>query len=234
MKNRKSILEDIKRAMLEAKHAVIGSHKNPEIDCIASSVVISLVFDSLHKKYTLYNPDPLPYNCGFLKNAHTFTRSLPKKYDLVVIVDCGEIERIGDAYKKITASGVTIINIDHHLTNTNFGHINYVLPQAAATGEVLYDIVKLFPKSLTQDMARSIFSSLIADTGSFRYSSTSEQTFRIAADMMKVGINSWEVSQQIFENQPLSRVKLIRMALDTISIDPSKKNRIYFCYESHD
>ena len=223
MKSKELVLADIKKAIQNSKHAVIASHKNPEIDCIASAVVVSLIFDSLKKNYTLYNPDVLPYNCGYLKNSEKFKRTLPKEYDLVIVVDCGEIERIGEAHKVIQASSATVINIDHHLTNTNFGHVNYVEPQAAATSEVLYDVMKLFPESLTRDMAIAIYSSLMADTGSFRYSSTSERTFVLAAEMLKVGINSWDVSEKIYENQPLSRIKLIQLALGTLAIDKSKK-----------
>ncbi len=223
MKNKELLLHDIKKAFESSSHVLIASHKDPEVDCIASAIVISLICESIGKNYTLYNQDVVPYNCGYLKNSEKFKNTLPKKYDLVVIVDCGEIQRIGEAYKAIEAHGAKIINIDHHFTNTNFGHINFVDPDAAATGEVLYEVVKLFPQSITKDMARTIYSSLMADTGSFRYSSTSERTFLLAAEMLRVGINSWEVSKEIFETQPLSRLKLIQMALDTLSIDASKK-----------
>ncbi len=134
----KKSTNDIFHIIETSKKILIATHENPEGDAISSVIAIALFLHSLGKEVYLYNKDSIPNNLKFLPWTDKFLDKFPKEpIDLLVVVDCGEFSRIGTNFEQLSDIN-RIINIDHHFTNTRFGHLNLVLPDASSTGEILF------------------------------------------------------------------------------------------------
>lgn len=134
----KNSTNDIFHVIETSKKILIATHENPEGDAISSVIAAALFLRSLDKEVFLYNKDSIPNNLKFLPWAEKFLNEFPREpIDLLIVVDCGEFSRIGANFEQL--SGINrIINIDHHFTNTRFGHLNLVIPDASSTGEILF------------------------------------------------------------------------------------------------
>ena len=112
------------------------------------------------------------------------------------------------------------INIDHHLECDRFGHVNLIDPAACATGALVHRIIKCGGYGIDYDTALCIYTAVITDTGSFRYSNANPEAFAIAGEMIATGINAWYISEKLYESQPRQRLELLAQALSTLTISP--------------
>ncbi len=138
LKNLNNSTRDIFKIIETSKKVLIATHENPEGDAISSAIATGMFLKALDKDVYLYDKDQIPNNLKFLPWVDKFLNEFPNEpIDLLIVVDCGEFSRIGSNYEQL--SGINrIINIDHHFTNTYFGHSNLVLPDASSAGEVLF------------------------------------------------------------------------------------------------
>jgi len=119
----------------------IATHTNPDGDAIGSMVAMGLGLDSLNKKITLYNESPIPAVYRFLPSVNRVVRNINNEnYDLAIILDCSDLQRIGNAVSIIKTIPITI-NIDHHVTNTRFGNFQLIDTSACATVEIIYRLI---------------------------------------------------------------------------------------------
>jgi phosphoesterase RecJ-like protein len=138
LKNLNNSAADIFKIIETSKKVLIATHENPEGDAISSAIATGIFLKAIDKDVYLYDKDQIPNNLKFLPQVDKFLNEFPKEpIDLLIVVDCGEFSRVGANYEQL--SGINrIINIDHHFTNTFFGHSNLVLSDASSTGEVLF------------------------------------------------------------------------------------------------
>lgn len=214
------MIEKLKKIINNSSEIIVCGHKNPEVDCIASTVAMGIALERLGKNVHIINEDELPLSTMFLPLSEKFLKEVPTKAkpDLAVIVDCGELARVGNLVKFIKDKNLPIINIDHHVTNTLFGDVNIVDNKASSTGEVIYDIFEKYPIKIDKNIALAIYSALIGDTGSFHYSNTTPKALRCAAKMLEYGISPWFVAENLYENQTRGRIELIKFVLETLYI----------------
>ncbi|QTA78646.1 Phosphoesterase RecJ domain-containing protein [Desulfonema limicola] len=205
---------------LKLSHNVfIGSHINPDGDAVGSLTAMALSLVSLGKKITMYNQSPIPAVYSFLPWVDRIINQtdIKKEWDTAVILDCGNIERIGRFASQIHAIP-TIINIDHHVTNTGFGNLQYIDTSACSTAEIVYRIIKKMGVSITKDIAASIYTGILTDTGSFRFANTNRAAFSICDKMVAKGVNPYDVAKYVYGTYSLGRMKLLNLALDSIEI----------------
>ncbi|MFH0793748.1 MAG: bifunctional oligoribonuclease/PAP phosphatase NrnA, partial [bacterium] len=110
-------------------------------------------------------------------------------------------------------------NIDHHITNARFGKINYIDEEASAVGEQVYRLIRHMGGVITKDIATLLYMSVMADTGSFRYSNTKAQTFQVASELVEMGASPSAVAQTYFENQTAGAIKLMGKVLDSLHLE---------------
>lgn len=206
------------------KNFLVTSHVNPEGDAIGSMLSLALGLKELQKDVTAYLYDPVPQIFKFLPLADKVVNKADdnKIYDAVLVVDCGQKDRMGDDFDRIRNRG-KLINIDHHATNTRFGDVNIIDPDACAAGEMVYELLKEMSVKITRDIAVNIYTSILTDTGSFRYSCTTPRSFNIAGEMLKYGVEPWDISQRIYESNPLNKLKLLALVLNTLEISADGK-----------
>jgi phosphoesterase RecJ-like protein len=202
---------------------LVATHTHPDGDAIGSLVAMGCCLDALDKKTTLYNESPIPAVYRFLPAADRVVRDIKNEnYDLAVILDCGNLQRIGAAVstvKRIPA----VINIDHHVTNTRFGDFQLIDTSACATAEIIYRVIKKMNVSFDKAMAVSIYTGILADTGSFRFSNTNRAAFSICQEMVGLGVDPYTIAQHVYGTYSLGRIKLLNLALDSIEISNNGK-----------
>lgn len=198
---------------------LISSHKHPEGDALGSMLALGLALKDLQKEVLLLNQDPVPENLSFLPGAESITQRAPvnSSFDVVLAVDCGDRNRLGEEFSKISRRG-KIINIDHHISNTYFGDINLVDAEASSTAEIVYDLLQKIKVPLKANIAENIYVGILTDTGSFHYANTSAKAFRVARACLLAGVDPGKVAEKIYENQPLSRLRLLALVLETLEV----------------
>jgi bifunctional oligoribonuclease and PAP phosphatase NrnA len=198
---------------------LLASHANPDGDAIGSLLALGLYLAGMEKAVTLYNESPIPAVYRFLPAVDRVTMRLDGEidYDTIIILDCGGIQRIGEAGSRLNRMPL-IINIDHHATNTGFGHIRRIDTEACATAEIVYQIIKEMGGVITADIASSIYTGILTDTGSFRFSNTNQAAFAICEEMIELGVNPYQIAQHVYGTYSLGRIKLLNLALDSIEL----------------
>ncbi|MCK5681789.1 DHH family phosphoesterase [bacterium] len=209
-------------AVQKAETIVIASHIDPDGDAVGSSLAWALILKKLGKQVVVYNRDVLPYSYKFLPGAELLVDQLPETCDLLCLLDCSEFERAGKDLQEWRGYAQSLC-IDHHLTADSAADINLVYPQACATGELIYELVICLDPGFSLDVAVNLYTAILTDTGSFRYSNATPSSFTIAADLVTRGVEPWSVTQQVYESQPVGRIKLLGRVLETLCISTSGK-----------
>lgn len=206
-------------ALRQARRVLCTMHRGPDGDALGSALALACALREMGREVTVYNPDELPYNFRFLPGAGTVVRELPAEaaFDVTVASDSGALDRLGPHLPPGERRGV-LVNLDHHITTQPFGDVNYVDPHAAAVGILVYKIVRGLGHPISREVAECIYASILADTGSFRYSSTDPECLRIAAELLECGVDPWEMTVRVYEQQPLARMRLLADVLSTLEV----------------
>jgi phosphoesterase RecJ-like protein len=208
----------------EAKHVLLASHSDPDGDAVSSLLALGLAIGKLGQKTTIYNPSPIPAVYRFLPSVERIVRHIKKAntYDLALILDCGDLPRIGEASETVRQIPM-VVNIDHHVSNTGFGDIQLIDSLACSTAEIVYRLIKALDVPIDKDIATSLYTGILTDTGSFRFSSTNQAAFAISQEMTELGVEPHAVAQRVYGTYSLGRIKLLNLALDSIEISDNGK-----------
>jgi len=220
---KKRILKIIKKH----KRFLISGHIHPEGDSIGSQLALANLLKAMGKSVRIINKDAVPGNLMFLpgcKQIERYTKAKNDKvrFDVAVILDCTGLERTGSVARLI--KNEYIINIDHHISNENFGNVNWIDHQASAAGEMIYNLFKASNVKLDNNSALCLYVAIMTDTGSFRYSNTTSATHRIIAELLKYKINPTRAYEYIYETKSFATMKMLGEALDNLR--RSKDGRI--------
>ncbi len=202
----------------------LATHVNPDGDALGALLAMARALQTSGRDIVMYNESPIPAVYRFLPGIDQIAREVPSPFDFeaVVVLDCGDLERVG-AVADLIPGRAKIINIDHHVTNTGFGHYRLVDPTASSSTEIVYRILKAMDITIDRAMATSIYTGILTDTGSFRFANTNSRAFQICAEMVGCGVNPYMVAQHVYGTYSLGRIKLLNMALDSIEISPNGK-----------
>lgn len=200
---------------------MITSHIAPDGDSIGSVLAMTLALLKTGKKAVPVITDDIPKKYKFLPGSNFIIKETPDKYDVIIALDSGDIERLG-FNKKLNEYGGIILNIDHHKSNTYFGDLNIVDNNASSVGETIYRLLdgKI---EIDYDIALNLFTSIITDTGSIRYSNTTPLSLKILAELVDKGVKPDYVSRQVFERRSLNSLALLKAVLDTLEISTDGK-----------
>jgi phosphoesterase RecJ-like protein len=197
---------------------LVATHENPDGDAVGSSLALACYLSALGKDVTVFSCDPLPDNYSFLPLADSVVTTIPERnFDICFVLDAGDLSRTGRDPDRFRQMG-KIINIDHHPDNKVFGDINLLDPQASATGALVYRLITASGFSIDYSTALCIYTAIVTDTGSFRYSNADHEAFQISGQMVSYGINPWYVAEKLYESQPRQRLELLGLALSTLHV----------------
>ncbi len=228
------ILTDIGKLMSSGKCFAVTTHVSPDGDAIGSVLGLYHCLTQIGKNVDVVIDDILPDKYNFLAGYNMIKKaddiSKDKKYDCIFVLDSGSEDRIGDSIE-IIKNGNIIVNIDHHITNTMFGDINYVDPNAASVGEIIYQLIKINGYDVSKVISECLYTSIITDTGGFRYSNTTSTTFNIAGDLINSGINFTEIANTVFDRKTVPEVKLLSMVMSTLELYYDNKVSVIYLTE---
>jgi phosphoesterase RecJ-like protein len=203
--------------MKEEEKFLIATHISPEADAIGSSLALSMALESLGKVTLLYDKDPVPRVCHFLPSFEKFTNIIPSFVPsdlMLILLDCNTPTRAGIDGLTFKYSAV----IDHHETKEDFGNIKWVVPEAAATGMMIFYLIKELGITITRDMAMSLYAAIAIDTGTFRYGNTTAEVLRVAAQLVDAGANPAYISNNLYETWSHERFALFISSLNTLEV----------------
>jgi len=216
--------------ILAADNILIVSHLHPDIDALSSVGIMIELVEGLNKNYLAYAQDKDDNIFDFLPHAERVHSKLPlgfsfNDYDLVLILDCGAINRTGlaEALHNRNKSKIQVIEFDHHPPVDHFADLEIRLPHLASTTEVLYHFLKINNIAINKNLSNLLLSGILADTGNFLYPSTSEDTINIASEMLQSGAQLPKIFQNTLQNKNLTSMRLWGLALKNLKVN-SKYN----------
>jgi phosphoesterase RecJ-like protein len=207
---RERVLERIREDSL----FVLATHENPDGDALGSLVGMQELLTALGKDSAMFiAPDdlPLPHEYRIFRLGGAI-QAPPADISerTVVFLDCGNIER---ASARVLRDGGHLLNIDHHHDNTRFGTLNYVVPEASCTAEIVWDLMHGLDLRPTLPVAEALYVGLITDTGRFMYENTGPRAHQMAAELIEAGVDVPGVYRRLYENLPPAKIALLARAL---------------------
>jgi len=208
---------------------LVLTHYRPDGDAVGSQLALALLLKGLGKTVEAWNDDDVPGKFQFLPHSNLITRppAGPKDFDAVIAIDTSTWQRVGTAAQRIR-SRKHFINIDHHVSNEMFADINWVVPEAPASGQIAFDLIKGGGFTLTPEIATCLFAAISTDTGSFSYGNTTAASLRVAAELVDTGINVGEICRHVYESYPYGRLMLLQKALARLQL--ADQNRIAYMW----
>ena len=198
---------------------LVLTHYRPDGDAVGSQLALALLLKALGKTVEAWNDDGVPAKFHFLPHADVITRppAEPKDFDVVIAIDTSTWQRVGSAAQRI-GNRKHFINIDHHVSNEKFADINWIVPEASASGQIVFDLIKRGGFKMTREIAVCLFAAISTDTGSFNYTNTSAESLRVAAELVDTGINVGEICRHVYESYPYARLMLLQRALAQLQL----------------
>ena len=206
----------ISNALRDARTVGVASHIRPDADALGSTIAFALWLRDCGKEVTAYNEEGSTAKFHYLPchEIVSLPPATPQKFDVFVALDTSVKNRLGTVNKAI-APGTTILNIDHHISNENYGDVNFIDASAPATGQILLEFFQHVGARVSAEMATNLFAAISTDTGSFQYAGTNERTFAAASHLISCGVDVPGLSRAMYDSQPRRRFELLRHALNT-------------------
>jgi len=219
-------MEKIQEKIKLSSSIAIFSHVAPDGDSIGSSIALYLCLKNMGKKVYNIVDDKIPNIYRFLEGSNQIM--LPsslsnEKPDCYIFLDCADEYRAGESAYEILQKADVTINIDHHISNTHFATLNLVHPEAAATGEIIYNLILELQENISPEIASALYTAISTDTGSFRYDNTKSSTMKIASQLLDYGVDLTKVRINVWESKSFASIQCLNKILPTLKISSTGK-----------
>jgi len=217
------ILKKTVACLKKHKNFILTTHTNPEGDAIGSELALGRLLRSMGKRVTVVNPGPIPEEYLFLPGTRSVKvmgafNASKVPCDCFVTVDCSDLFRCGSV-APLHSKAQTVLNIDHHVSNGYFGSVNWVEPRASSTAEMIYRLYKTVRKPFDRQCALLLYTGIMTDTGSFRYSNTTSVTHAAACEFLRYGIRPHIIYGHAYENIPSTHLGTLQKIIATMRQD---------------
>lgn len=207
--------------MREHDRFLIISHVNPDGDTTSSALAAALLLEQLGKSYVIVNEGETPEKFAFLPRfehiRNLSAEKVEQTFTHVIAVDAADSKRMGDV-AHLFAPDVQIVNIDHHPTNDRFGLHNVIRTDAAATAEMMFELMEAGGFQCNEQLATCLYTGLLTDTGGFRYTNTTSNVMEIAAKLLRYGVKPGEIAERCLEEITLEHVQILRRSLQSLAL----------------
>ncbi len=217
--------EEAVAVLSAAESLVLACHIGPDGDALGSMVGLGLAAVKAGKKVvaSFGTPFVIPEAYRFLSTDLVVPPSqVPEEPDVMVTFDAGSADRLGEL-EKVARAAKTLVVIDHHVTNAGFGHINLIDPDAAATAEMVVDLLDSLGWPIDVEVASALLTGLVTDTGRFQYSNTTPRTLRAAARMVEAGARPEVIGQHVYEETPFGYLHAAGAVLSRAQLDVERR-----------
>ncbi len=199
-------IEKLKNLIDEANTIGVVSHVNPDGDNLGSSLGFARALRNYGKDTEVVGHDTIDNYLKFLPDLEFYEKNYKDSYDLLLILDASEIDRIGDAQPLASNSKKTAV-IDHHLGGKITSDLNIIHPEAPATCQLIYEIIQRIGLPLDEKTANLLFTGIVTDTGRFMYYDTNRETFEIAGKLLDAGADKENIYSALYQNKPIDVLK---------------------------
>ncbi len=210
---------------------VMVSHVKPDGDTLGAGLALGLALKRLGKRVIYYQQDGVPRNLRFLPEADLVTATLPADLPadtLYVFCDMSDWRRAGDRLPAVDRENM--LDIDHHLGNSLFGKLNFVLETECSTGTVVMHLLRELGVPVDGKIATCILATIMTDTGGFMHSNTTPDVLELSADLMRRGADKEEITEEIFLRKRVAATKLLGRIVDAMQFEHGGR----YCYSHVD
>lgn len=204
-------------ALRSARRVLVVNHENPDGDCLGGSLALGLALDRLGVDVVVASTDGVPDAYRFLPTSERVVDWVDGAFDVAVAVECSDVSRAGRLAAALSSARL-VVNLDHHLDNTGYGHVVWQDPEAASVCEMVWELVGALGVEVDEAMATCLMTGLLTDTGSFRYASVRPETFLRAAELVRRGARPHRIYERIYEARPVGAVRLLGLALARLQL----------------
>jgi bifunctional oligoribonuclease and PAP phosphatase NrnA len=204
--------EIIGEPLLAAHSIWIVSHIAPDADTLGSALALAWSLRPLGIEIHLACADPVPLELRFLPGAESISSRAYDREDLIVTVDTSDVQRIGSLYHANHFTAVPVLNIDHHITNTRFGRLNWVQDKPA-TSEIILELLQAMKLNISREAATCLLAGIVGDTQCFRTSNTTPGSLSAAAELQALGAPLFEIANSVLNRRPSSALAVWKEAL---------------------
>jgi phosphoesterase RecJ-like protein len=200
---------------------LVSGHRAPDGDALGSALGLAAILRALGKRVDVYCPDPLPYSLAFLVREGDLLARLPDgaRYDATFVTDTAAAQLLPVPFPSPEVRG-TLVVLDHHAVHDDFGDLALRETDACATGEVVLRLMRdLGLSEVPKAAATPLYTAIVADTGGFRYASTTAPTLRLGAELLEAGADPWVVAYHLFEGWPRERMALLGEVLSSMRLE---------------
>ena len=210
----------IAKVIADHESFIIMSHVRPDGDAIGSQLALGFSLKAMGKTVYLVNEDGVPESLEFMKGSEVVTQppAEPVDAEVAIAVDTATKPRLGENSVKAASKAKVWINIDHHISNPEYGDINLIDGTKPATGQILYELIKAMDWPMPEETRDAIYVAVSTDTGSFQYGSTTAETYEMGADLIRQGLPVGKINSDTYDNHPYRRLELMRALLNTLDI----------------
>jgi phosphoesterase RecJ-like protein len=210
--------QTLARFIDESESILLATHRNPDGDGIGAVLGMSGMLRHMGKAHVTYCPDGVPKSYFFLENMEQLVDRLDpqKHFDLTILFDTADESLYPEAFPSPKKRG-TLVVIDHHIQHGEMGDL-VIRRKASSVGEILFELVTELVWPMDKHIAECLYTSIVSDTSSFRYTSTTPNTHRIAAELITLGARPWVVATHLFESVSLPRQRLLGEVLNTLKV----------------
>lgn len=217
-------MRNFEKLLLKHDKFIVTTHQSPDGDGLGSEIALNEFLNEQKKKSVIINSDPTPPKYRFLDMDSEIIVPENNNLDMkdindsaLIIVDSNSIKRTGEISDQLLSTVKEIFIIDHHPSPPEDMEKYFIMEQATSTGEIVYYIVRHFQAKLSYKSSQALYTSILTDTGSFRFPKTDWKTHRIVSELLKTGVNPSAVYQEIFENSSPGKLVLLKSFLDNLS-----------------
>ncbi len=203
------------RVLLSARSVALVGHENPDGDCLGSMLGLYQALAGKVRRRIMVVPGAIPLRYRFLPQSSRIRRARPEGiWDLVVYLDVAVINRAAG----IAPECNRVLNIDHHMSNPDFGDINWVEGRTASVGQMIWRLTRQLKVPVTPAMATCLYTAVLTDTGSARYRNTSVQSLEAMSRLVLAGASPHKIARQIYFNHDAGVPRLLGHSLKTLKI----------------
>lgn len=220
-------LDDILEEIEKAKNIVILTHETPDGDAIGSCLATKLALEHMEKQVDVIVPE-YSRTFSFLPGADKIKKESDiKDYDLAIALDCANFSRLigGEEYFE---TAKTKIVIDHHGSNSMYGDLNFVNPVSPACCEILVGIFEYIGINIDKEIGSCLLTGIITDTGGFKYSGVTAETFEFTAELLRKGVNVSEIYTRVLQIKTRAHFELSKLICDRMEF--LEEGKITFTY----
>jgi bifunctional oligoribonuclease and PAP phosphatase NrnA len=212
--------QQIGEVLRDHQSFAILSHVRPDGDAIGSQLALGFSLLAAGKTVWLINDDGLPENLAFMAGADRILTppETPLDVEVAIALDTGNKPRLGERSLAAASRAKLWLNIDHHVSNPRYGDLNLVDATSPATGQILYRLIRALDLPMPPETRDAIYVAVSTDTGSFQYPSTTAETYEMAADLIRRGLDVGSINSKTYDNNPYRRIELMRALLNTLEL----------------